>query len=310
MEWVSNAASDERDEVRAPIRGLLLLGVAALVALGAASPVLALDRPGAQPSSNRWLAVVNYYRATAGLPRVSEDEQLSRAAQKHAEYMVRNDVVTHTENPGDPFFSVLGNEAGTHSNVAGWWGSEATDRDFVEMWMVGPFHAVGILRPNLEKVGYGVARDNRGLTAAAALDVIHGLDHSSGGGTDHPVVWPATGTTQPLNNYYGGEYPDPLSSCRGYSAPAGLPIVIQFESEVRNVTYSFSRAGNRLPACEVDARNYRNPNASAQSLGRQLLDGDNVVVVIPKEPLEAGKTYVVKVTSGSETARSRFSISR
>ena len=307
----SNAASDERDEVRAPIRGLLLLGVAALVALSAASPVLALDaldRMGSQPASNRWLAVVNYYRATAGLPRVSEDEQLSRAAQKHAEYMVRNDVVTHTEDPGDPFFSLLGNEAGTHSNVAGWWGSEATDRDFVEMWMVGPFHAVGILRPNLEKVGYGVAHDDKGLTSAAALDVIHGLDYSTRD-VGHPVVWPAHGTTQPLNNYYGGEYPDPLSSCRGYSSPAGLPIVIQFENDVRNVRYSFSRAGNRLPACGVDARNYRNPNAAAQSLGRQLLDGDNVVVVIPKDPLEAGKTYVVKVTSGSETARSRFSIS-
>ena len=280
-----------------------------MVAVCVASPVLASSTPGPQPPTNGWLAVVNYYRATANLPRVYEDRELSRAAQKHAEYMVRNDYITHAQDPRNPLFSVLGNEAGTHSNVAGWSGSDVTDRTFVEMWMVGPFHAVGILRPHLKKVGYGAAHDNEGMTSAAALDVIHGLNYASPNPVDYPVIWPGHGTTQPLNNYYGGEYPDPLSSCRGYSAPSGVPIVIQFENDVKNVSYSFSRAGNKIPACEVDATNYRNSNASAQSLGRQLLDGDNVVVVIPKEPLEPGKTYVVKATSGSETARSRFSIS-
>ena len=285
------------------------MALVAVVAIGSIAPASALDAPGGQPPSNRWLAVVNYYRATAYLPRVSADSALSTAARKHAEYMVANDDVTHSQNPKNPLFSPAGNEAGTHSNVAGWWGSEASDRDFIEMWMTGPFHAVGILRPNLKKVGYGSAHDKSGLTSAAALDVIHGLSYTAAADRD-PVIWPGHRATQPLTSYTGGEYPDPLSSCGNYSAPAGLPIIVQFAAPVRKPTFSFKNgAGESLPACEVDATNYRNPDASAQSLGRALLGGDNVVLVIPKAPLEPGKTYVVKVTSGAETARSRFSIS-
>jgi hypothetical protein len=46
----------------------------------------------------------------------------------------------------------------------------------IEMWMRGPFHALGILRPGLQSVGFGIAHDNSGLKTAAALDVIRGLE--------------------------------------------------------------------------------------------------------------------------------------
>ena len=282
--------------------------MAITVALAAATPASALQTPAAQPSSNRWLTVVNYYRATAGLSPVKEDGGLSRAAKKHAEYMVHNDVIGHSESARDPLFSPAGDEAGRHSNVAGWWGSDVSNRDFVEMWMVGPFHAVGILRPNLKKVGYGVAHDKTGVTSAAALDVIHGLTY--GEPSNKPVIWPGHGTTQPLSQYSGGEYPNPLSSCRGYSAPAGVPILVQFPEPVKKPSFSFATAGGEeLAACKVDATSYRNPDGAAETLGRTLLAGDNVVLVIPKAPLAPGKSYVVKVTSGGKTARSRFSIS-
>lgn len=293
--------------MRSSLRGLLLLVLAATVAVSSASPASAFETPAPQPSSNRWLAVVNYYRATAYLPRVSEDDALSRGARKHAEYMVRNDYIGHSEDPRNPFFTNAGNEAGMSSNVAGWWGSEVTNRDFVEMWMVGPFHAVGILRPHLKRVGFGVAHDNTGMTSAAALDVIHGLRYTDR--SDKPVVWPGHGTTQPLSRYTGGEYPNPLSSCRGYAAPSGVPIIVQFPTAVRRPSVSFTAAGGEsLPACAVDATSYQNPDAGAETLGRSLLASDNVVLVIPKAPLAPGKSYVVKVTSGGRTARSRFSI--
>ena len=310
MEWMKHGGCEKGFLVRPPLRGFVLCGAMAVVIVASVAPAFAIESPGPQPASDRWLAVVNYYRSTAYLPRVSEDPALTRGARKHAEYMVGNDYVGHTQDPKNPLFSVAGSEAGASANVAGWWGSEASDRDFVEMWMVGPFHALGILRPNLEKVGYGVARDAKGVTSAAALDVIRGLDYSEP--TDETVIWPGHRSTQPLFSYVGGEYPDPLSSCRNYSAPAGLPVIVQFANPVRNPAFSFKKGSGEsresLPACEVDASNYRNPDAAAQSLGRALLAGDNVVLVIPKDPLEPGKSYVVKVTSGAETVRSRFSI--
>jgi hypothetical protein len=297
--------------VTAPIiRTFLLLLLAAVVAVCAALPVAALESaPPPEPPSNRWLASVNYYRATANLPRVSVDSALSRGAQKHAEYMVRNDYIGHSEDPGKPGYSVLGNQAAAHSNVAGWWGGEPTARQFVEMWMTGPFHAVGILRPNLRSVGFGVAHDNSGLTSAAALDVIHGLNFDATP-LRKPIVWPGDGTTQPLGRYTGGEFPDPLSSCRGYSAPSGVPIVVQFTEPVRDSSFTLeTKDGRSLPACGVDATSYRNGNNAAEDLGRALLKGDNVVLVIPKDPLEPGMGYVVKVTSGRESTTSNFKIS-
>jgi len=69
--------------VRQTLRGLVLLTAVAVVMATAAAPALAA--PGPQPASDRWLAVVNYYRATAHLPRVSADDALSNGARKHAE---------------------------------------------------------------------------------------------------------------------------------------------------------------------------------------------------------------------------------
>jgi hypothetical protein len=68
-------------------------------------------------------------------------------------------------------------------------------------------------------------------------------------------------------------------------------------------------SGRTLPACGVDASSYRNGNNAAEDLGRSLLRGENVVLVIPKEPLEPGTGYVVKVTSGRESVTSHFKIS-
>ena len=296
--------------MRGHSRLLVLLTTAIVIVVLGASFASAVERTPAQPKSNGWLAVVNYYRSTAHLPRVRKNDVLSKKATKHAKYMVRNDVVTHEENPKLPGYTKAGNEAGQSSNVAGWWGSTPSNRDFVEMWMTGPFHALGILRPNLKKVGYGVAHDDGGLTSAAALDVIHGLSYDGTTSTDYPIVWPGDHTTQPLTSYRGGEYPNPLSSCKDYSVPSGLPIVIQFAVPVVKPDVTFkTKSGDKLPACEVDGTNYKNNEAAAQSLGRALLTGDRAVLVIPKAPLEPGKSYVVKVTSGTETARSRFSIS-
>ncbi len=297
----------ERTSVRAH-RLLVMLSAAIAIAVLSAPFASAVERR-AQPESNQWLTVVNYYRRTAHLPPVRHDKDLSEAARKHARYMVRNDAIGHSESPKDPLYSVAGAEAASHSNVAGWWGGSPSNRDFVEMWMTGPFHAVGILRPNLEKVGYGVASDDKGLTTAAALDVLHGLDYTARPKVSYPIVWPGNGTTQPLASYTGGEYPDPLASCNGYEEPSGLPIIVQFAEPTRNVKASVSHRGDKLPACKVHATSYRNRDASAQALGRALLAGDNVVLVIPKKPLDPGSTYLVKVTSGGKTARSRFSIS-
>ena len=291
-------------------RRLTALSLLIVVAAGlvAAAPASARFAPGDEPVTDDWLAVVNYYRATAYLPPVTEDESMSAGDQKHAEYLVRNDLVAHQEDPTLPGYTTAGNLAGQSSNVAGG-SAHATAREMVEFWMRSPFHGIGMLRPRLRKVGFGIAHDNRGLQTAAALDVLNGLGATMLPDIDFPIEWPGNGTTQPLRSFFGGEYPDPLTACPGYETPTSVPLIIQFENPVRVSSFSFEDAsGTRLASCEIDASNYVNPNGAAQRLGRLLLGADNVVFVIPREPLVAGATYSLDVTSNGEKAHSKFTV--
>jgi len=54
-----------------------------------------------QPSQGGWLDYVNYYRAMAGLPPVTEHARWSYGNTLHARYMVKNDIVEHAEDPGN-----------------------------------------------------------------------------------------------------------------------------------------------------------------------------------------------------------------
>ena len=273
-----------------------------------ATPAAAVTAPPSAPPSDRWLDVVNYYRATAYLPPVRENAALSLAAQKHAEYLVHNDLISHDEDPTLPLYSPAGAAAGRASNVGGG-AANASPADMVEAWMIAPFHALGILRPNLGEVGFGIAHDNSKLQTAAVLDVIHGLTSPLPSGPSYPVVWPGNGTTQPLGSFGGGEYPNPLSSCPGYSIPTGLPLIVQFAGDVDVSAYSVKDAsGTPLESCAIDGTNYVNADPGAQSLGRHLLSSDNAVIVIPRKPLVPGGTYRLSVTSNGRTAASTFSV--
>ena len=70
-----------------------------------------------------------------------------------------------------------GEEAGRNSNVAVSSVLNERARRHIELWMTGPFHAIGVLRPNLNTVGFGKC-DNASTTpfrSGATLDVLHGL---------------------------------------------------------------------------------------------------------------------------------------
>ena len=70
-------------------------------ALSAAFMFVCLFALAATPlagDTRSWLDRVNFYRATAGLPPVQEDQILSGAVSQHAQYMVRHDEMTHTQN--------------------------------------------------------------------------------------------------------------------------------------------------------------------------------------------------------------------
>jgi len=258
-----------------------------------------------------WLEAVNEYRAQAQLPPVTENQDWSEGAWLHSRYMVKNDVIAHTEDPNNAWYSEEGLAAARSSDLVVSY-NIASDHDYaLGSWMQAPFHAVGILDPALSQVGYGSYHESGGrLNMGAALDVIRGLGGIPSS-VQFPIQWPADGATVPLS-YYWGENPDPLTSCPGYTAPAGLPIILQIGAGelTPNVTaHSLKQGDTELEHCTLDETTYVNPNPDYQRLGRSTLNSRDAIVIIPREPLAPGATYTVSVTVNGQTITWSFTVS-
>lgn len=235
---------------------------------------------------------MNFYRATASLPPVAEDTRLSGAVLQHARYMVMHDIVQHSENPRDSWATAEGAEAAAVSNLAG---SNLAESDAwaVDTWMQAPFHALGILDPALRHVGFGIQRADHGhILTAAGLDVIRGRDAGTQA-APYPIVWPANGVTVPIGSHTA-ESPSPLTSCPGYTAPSGLPLIVQMgpDNTLPRVTGSWiSMDGRLLEHCVFTARTYRNRDSAEERVGRSILAAHDAIVLVPREPLRRGSSY-------------------
>jgi len=256
-----------------------------------------------------WLAYVNRFRTSTGLLPLGENESWSNGGWLHSRYMVKNDYVGHREVLGNPWYTVEVDTAAQTGNVYVSWWADTTDERPIDFWMTAPFHAISILDPQLHTTGFGVYREAIGnWKTGSTLDVSRGRGDLPQG-TAFPIPYPADGGTTWLNAYYGGEFPDPLTSCPGYSAPTGPPIMLQLgsgELTPEVISHRVLENGVQLDSCIFDETNYVNPNSAMQYTGRIVLNNRDAVVIMPRDPLVAGKTYFVEVTTVSTTTSWSF----
>ncbi len=292
-----------------PIHFPLILGPAPTATL----PPTPTPGPVNPPTGGDWRTYLTYYRAAAHLPPLAENAAWSDGAFKHARYLVENDVNTSGEETALAWYTNEGATAGANSlwQVRG----EAlwTDVQTLDNWMSWPFHALSILDPALQSVGYGrysePGTDPGPFHTGAVLDVRRGLTQP---GVAYPVQWPDHNTAVYLTSYDGGEQPDPLTSCSGIglNGPAGLPVLLQLGAgdvigpdTPRPVvtTHSFKENGAEREHCLFDETNYQNSIASLRDQGRALLAPRDAIVLIPRAPLSPGKTYTVSITAYGQT---------
>jgi uncharacterized protein YkwD len=278
-------------------------------------PVVSVGYPpmlAKPPAGSSGLAYVNYYRAMALLPGVTEDSAWSGGDQLHARYSVKNDFLAHSEDPGNIYYTPAGAAAAAASNQIGSWDVTATDEWAVDTWMTAVFHAAGILDPGLRQVGYGAYRESDGgLRMAAALDVIRGLG-SVPGGISFPVKWPGDGMVVPLRQAYS-ETPSPLTSCPGYATPSGLPVLLIFgggDPAPLVTGHSFYQAGTPLEHCVFDGTTYVNQDANLQALGRAILRARNAITLVPRAPLTPGASYTASITVSGIAHQWTFSVAQ
>ncbi|MDP9282301.1 MAG: CAP domain-containing protein, partial [Chloroflexota bacterium] len=140
-------------------------------AAGSASPLAspsANPTPSATASSltndaGEMLRVHNDLRAAVGAPAVRADERVTSAAQRHAEYLARNDTLGHDEITGAPGFSGvsvrdrLAAQGYTDSNASEVATSFSSGTAGVRSLWVLPYHRLGLMHPHAIVAGWGHA---------------------------------------------------------------------------------------------------------------------------------------------------------
>lgn len=261
--------------------------VLAATVLGSVFATVGTAAPVAAQSG--WLDRFNAWRTSVNLPALTENTTWDQGDYNHAVYMVKNDQVTHYELSTLPYYTVAGDTAAKNGNIEVNSSTSFTDEQSIDWWMAAPFHELGMMDPRLTSTGFGSYRESKsGWDAGFTLDVLRGNSFASGL-YSAPVFFPGDRSSVPLTSYRGGEFPDPLQACPGYSAPTGLPITIQIGGNVATTVGANSFTGNGAPLahCVIDSNN--------TAVGSDL-KYRGAVVLIPQAPLVAGVTYAVAMT--------------
>jgi uncharacterized protein YkwD len=262
------------------------------------------------PVVEDWLALTNFYRAMAQLPPVIENTTLSTGCWLHARYIVKNNILLHWEEYENPWFTLEGAMAAQSSNILACSSESIPFDQAFNAWMAGPFHALGILDPRLQQTGYGSYRESgSGYKMAAVLDIARGRRELPSNIT-FPILWPGPKTSVPLRMHWN-ETPSPLTSCPGYAAPVGLPVIVQMgpgNRTPRVTAHTFSHDGVPLEHCVFDEMSYTNPDESQQELIRMALDARDAIVLVPRAPLEPGASYTVSITVDYQTYTWSFAV--
>jgi hypothetical protein len=277
--------------------GLLaaVIGTAILVSPIASSPVQAV-------ADDDWLGVVNIYRAMSGVGPVSANGDWSAQDEAHSCYMLQNGI-THDEVPGNPGYTPGGDIAGNSGNVAVSSSVTASARNHIDLWMTGPFHAIGILRYNLTSSGFGLCVSSNTPTpwhSAGTLDVLRGLDNNAPR-PSNPIVFPGNGATVPVHAFVT-ESPNPMPMC-GWTGAAGVPLIAMMPSDVTAANSTLTGPSGPIETCTLHKGNVSDGTAKA------ILDADNAVIVMPRSDLADG-TYTATVNSNGGSITWSFTINR
>ena len=278
--------------LRSKVKRSLTTAVLAALCLGiVAAQQAAVSRPvhlDAIPTAGGpWLDRFNAWRASVGLPNLTEDATYSSGDAAHAYYMVKSGNVTHSEDPASPYYTAAGNTAAQNSNIFVSSSTATTDSQSIDWWMAAPFHAMAMMDPRLSVTGFGSYRDSATSPwrMGAAVNTGQGNSQALGMYTV-PTFFPGNGSTEPLTAYSGNESPNPQVACPGYS---GLPLFIEIGGNVDTTAgaHTLTTNGTPINTCAID---------SANPTYTSYLKWRGGVILMPQSALVSGSTYVVTLT--------------
>lgn len=255
------------------------------------------------PPTPAWLGYVNQFRAEGNLEPVAEEVGWSLGSEAHSRYTVKTDFISHSQDSSSPWYTQAGVDAARNGNLAATAWYEAPPEWAIDYWISAPFHALPMLDPQLQNVGFGWYREqDGGIVFAANMDILRGLNQDL---VDiaYPITFPRDGGRAWVRQSVLYEYPDPLTACPGYVKPTGPPIILQVGTgnSVPALGGSSFRSGDLvLDHCTFGETSYVNPDNAAQQSGRRILDVRDAIVLIPRLPLQPDRNYTASIVVDGE----------
>ena len=137
----------------------MALSAGALLWLSAAPAAAPVEITATPVASAPWLDRLNAWRLSTGVLSLSENTTWSQGDAAHSMYMVKNNLVTHYETPGTPYYTAAGDTAARNGNLNVSSTTSTTDASAIDWWMGAPFHAMGLMDPRLTTTGFGSYRE-------------------------------------------------------------------------------------------------------------------------------------------------------
>ncbi|MDI3299157.1 MAG: stalk domain-containing protein [Bacillota bacterium] len=264
------------------------------------------DPPAPDRAALDQVARLDRIRLDLGLQPVAGDAALTAAARSHLLYLELNrpgdrlDARAHEEEPGTPGFTGAGPLDRARAYGAVW----PAAREVIEAgasspaaslaaWMDSIYHRIALLDPGARAAGYSRAPLPPGSDRWASVMVLGAVPVPGLGG---PVAYPYDGQPAVPTAFYPGEVPDPLKLVPHASYPTGYPITVGFYgSAVRGVEV------RSASLAEADGRPVPFWLLTPGDGSPQRRELEETVVLLPRKPLEAGRSYVYSVSGVAET---------
>ena len=253
----------------------------------------------------RGLEHVNRWREQLGLAPMKLHDEISRWAQCHLDFLIKNNVTGLGEDPAMPRYTKEGAWAGGHSCcIAGPQDITAGLNVFID----SAFHRIPLLSPYITVTGLAFAAADPNIPNSipeTAIDV--GSTGDSGIEWLEPIACPGDGQTSVPNVWSGFENPGPLN---GDPPPEGVgyAITLTFPSHKAKANASIVTSGESesdMPRDVVCQLKEDAPGADPidaffsdpQHPAQPAVHGDNLasVIIVPKTPLKPDTIFVVTV---------------
>lgn len=241
------------------------------------------------------ISYLNNVRASLGLPAISINPTLTKAAQSHSNYLVKYHEVSHLQTKtGDSAF-YTGPYAEERSAYFGYPSVDSVGEGIsfqnrtavngLEKLIAAPYHRETLLDPNFTEGGIGF-NDTSDDFNPTVINLSNSQNNFTKAG---PVMYPANNQSNVKTEWYANESPNPLRFWGLDNVYVGYPISISV----------YGKDSGKLIANEVSLI-----DENGQDIPVYVVDGNkdgtlSSIFVIPKEPLAQGTTYTVSVDANS-----------